>query len=224
MPGFVRTYGFARTSGSVAAATLAGLEFDLGDVAVITLAWYNTMTDAITVADDAAGGGNVWQKVPYTFQQGSGGANPPGQQLWWAIITKPGTSITITATFPATAYYPAIYGCEISGANSIDQSAGAQGTGAESSGNITTTKPSTFIYGSVYDGNGASSGGGAGGGWTTIQDTYGYYLNLYQIASSVGTFAATSNDAGSFVFTAAIVAFFFAAPPTLPAAVVCIME
>jgi hypothetical protein len=222
MPAFVRSYGFNRPPGNNITATLPGLTFNVGDVAVITLAWYNTMTDAILVADDAPGGSNVWQKVPNTFEQGSGGANPPGQQLWWAIITNPGTSITITATFPTTAYYPSIYGCELSGANSIDQSTGDQGTGTESSGNITTTKANTFLYGSVYDGNGGSSGGGAG--WTTISATYSYYVCAYQIQGSVGTFAATSNGGSPGVFTAAIVAFYLAAPPTAPAAVVCIME
>jgi hypothetical protein len=211
---FVRTYGYARTSGSVGAATLSSLTFNLGDVAVMTVAWYTqsptVMTNAITVMDTS---GNSWAPVPNTFQNVTGGAQPPGQQLWWAIITHAGSGITFTATFPVTVYYPAVYGCEASGVNTIDQSTGNLGTGTETSGNITTTKANTFIYGSVYDGNGGSSGAGAGGGWTTIQATYSYYINMYQVAGSPGTFAATSNDAGSFLFTAAIVAFYSSSAP-----------
>jgi hypothetical protein len=222
---FVRTYGFARTTGTTSTATLGSLQFTLGDVAVMTVAWYTqsptVMTDTITVADSAAGGGNVWHKVPNTFQNVTGGAQPPGQQLWWTVITNPGVGITFTATFPVTAYYPAVYGCEASGVNTIDQSTGNQGTGTETSGPLTTTKANTFIYGSVYDGNGGSSGAGAGGGWTTLGATFSFYVNMYQTASSVGTFAATSNDAGTFLFTAAIVAFYSSsAPPPSAAPVV----
>jgi hypothetical protein len=185
---------------------LGSLTFSLADVAVITVAWYNTMTDAILVTDS---NNNTWAKVPNTFQQ-SAASNLPGQQLWWSTITNPGTGITITATFPVTASYPAIYGCECSGVSSIDQSASATGTGTETSPNITTTAAATFIYGSVYDGTFASS---SGAGWTEIGATYNTYVNEYQIASSVGTFAATSS-VSSGLFTAAIVAFKLGSAPS----------
>jgi hypothetical protein len=222
-PAFVRSYGFNRMTGNTSTATLGSLEFDLNDVAVITLAWYNVMTDAITVADS---NGNTWAKVTNTFQQITGGANPPGQQLWWAIITNPGTGITFTATYPATAYYPATYGCEASGVSEIDQSVSAQGPSGppQSSGNITTTAAG-FLYGSVYDNSGNTTALVGGGTWVGVIDAYDYYINAYQIASSSGTFAATGTT-GTGSFAAAIVAFMSPTPPppATRAVVVCIMQ
>lgn len=211
VPAFVRSYGFNRTAGSGTTATLAGVTFTTGDLAVITIAWYNntvgTVADAITVIDS---NGNTWAKVPNTFVinpsiTGGLSATGAGQQLWYSNITSGGSGITITATFPSTVQFPAIYGAEALGVSVIDQSASNQANGVPTSGNITTTAASTFVYGSVYDDGGGSSAGGTG--WTFIQSGFNFYENEYRLPVATGTFAATTNQAGTVQFTAAIAAF-----------------
>jgi hypothetical protein len=217
-PAFVRSYGFNRLTGSQTTGTLGGVTLTAGHLAVITVEWYNntsgTVTDTITVADS---NGNTWNKVPNTFIintaiNGGLSATGAGQQLWYSNITVGGAGVTITATFPSTVQYPALYGAEASGVTQVDNSTAAQGNGTPSSGNITTVASSTFVYGSVYDDGGGSSA--AGTGWTLLQTTFNQYLNEYRLPVATGTFAATSNFAGTHLYTAAIAS--FSSPTTTP--------
>lgn len=205
-PAYGASFGFNRTSGSTTTATLPSVTLVTGRQAVITIAWYGSITDGITVADT---NGNTWSKVPNTFQiNPSTGTANAGQQLWTSAITNGGSGLTITATFPSTVSFPAIYGADATGVDSsspIDQSASAHGNAIPSSGNITTTASKTWIYGSVYNDSGTASG--AGSGWTDIQNMFNFYLNEYQTASSTVTVAATDNTGISAQYTAAVVAF-----------------
>lgn len=219
---FVRTYPFFRTSGSVSAATLSGLTFTTGNLAVIVIWWYNNMTDAITVADSA---GNTWTKVPGTFNQNPSTGQPfLGAQVWTAPITSGGTGITITATFPATAFFPAMAGIEFSGRNNaspIDGAATAQGTGVASSGSLTTLSAGCDLFGAVYDDNSAMSGQGTG--WSLGNLGFANYLSEYQNGVSIGSYAATSNSGSTVKYNAQIVA--LKAPAATSAKpVVCIMQ
>lgn len=206
LPTFVASCGFNRLTGNQGTGNLGGVGFTTGNIVVITVECYRVVTDAITVADT---NGNVWHKVPNTFVTNNHNPSDPdfgsfSQQIWYSIITNGGAGVTITATFPITVNYPAIYGCEVGNASGIDQSTSATGNGVPSSGSITTVATKTLVYGSVYDDGGGSSAPGSG--WTNIQHQFNQYLNEYRIAASNGTFAATTNQAGAVQFTAAIVA------------------
>lgn len=210
---FDHSYGFNRLTGNQTTGTLGSVTLTTGNLAILTVECYRLPSDTILVTDS---NGNTWTKVPNTFVQNNHNPGDPDfgsfmQQLWYSNITNGGSGITITATFPITVNYPALYGCEVSGASVVDQSTSAMGNGVPSSGNITTTAANTFIYGSVYDDGGGSSA--AGSGWTSIQHQFNQYLNEYQIPSVTGTFAATTNQAGTVQFSAAIVAFKAPTPP-----------
>jgi hypothetical protein len=220
---FVRDYGFFRTTGSTSTATLSGLTFTVGDLACIVIWWYNNLTDAITVADSA---GNTWTKVPGTFQQNPNTGQPYlGAQIWTAPITNGGSGITITATFPSTAFYPAMAGCEFSGrdnASPIDSHASAQGNGVASSGNLTTLTAGCDLFGAVYDDTGTITGQGSG--WSVGSLGFNNYLSEERAGVSIGSYAATSNSSSTVQYNAQVVALKapFVAPPPKP--VVCIMQ
>jgi uncharacterized protein YaiE (UPF0345 family) len=218
---FVRSYGFSRNVANVGTMTLGGLTFTTGNMAIITVAWYNSISDAITVADS---NGNTWQKVPNTFQINAATGTPnAGQQVWFANITTGSAGITITTTFHATVFAPAIYGCEAFGVTLVDQSASNQGNPAAAavSPSITTTA-ATFMYGSIYDDGAVNSGYGTS--WTGIQDTFNVYLNEYRIPGVIESRTATTNSASATKFTAAIVAFKAASVVTTAKPVVVIMQ
>jgi hypothetical protein len=214
---FVTSYGFHRNAGSVSdVSTGNGPDgaptLTTGNLAVITVECYRLPSDTITVTDDH---GNTWNKVPGTFVQNNHNPGDPDfgsftQQIWYSNITNGGVGVNITATFPIPVNFPALYGCEAANVNTVDQATSATGNGVPSSGDITTTDPNTFIYGSVYDDGGGSTA--AGSGWTFIQHQFNQYTNEYQIQSSTGTFHADTNQAGTVQFTAAIAAFKFLAP------------
>ena len=223
---FVRDYGFFRTSGSTSTATLSGLTFTTGDLAVIIIWWYNNLTDAITVADSGPGGGGGWTKVPGTFKQNPNTGQPfLGAQVWTKQIVTGGTGITVTATFPATAFFPAMAGCEFSGRDTsspIDSVASAQGSGVASSGNLTTLTAGCDLFGAVYDDSGTISGPGTG--WVIGSLGFTNYLSEERVGVSIGSYAATSNSGSSVQYNAQVVALKapFVAPPPKP--VVCIMQ
>jgi hypothetical protein len=213
-PTFVGSYGWNRLTGNQTTGTLTGVTLTTGNLAVITVECYRITTDTITVADS---NGNVWHKVPNTFVTNNHNPGDPDfgsftQQIWYSNITVGGAGVTITATFPITVNYPALYGCEATSADTVDQANNGTGNGVPSSGNITTTSANEFIYGSVYDDSGGSSS--AGTGWTLIQTHFSQYLNEYRIPVATGTFSAGSNQAGTVQYTAAIAS--FAASPITP--------
>jgi len=208
-PTFDHSYGFNRLVGNQTTGTLAPT-LTLGNLAIITVECYRITTDTITVADT---NGNVWHKVPGTFITNNHNPGDPDfgsftQQIWYSVVTVGGAT-TITATFPITVNYPALYGGEATSVNQVDQATSASGNGVPSSGNITTVAAATFVYGSVYDDSGGSSA--AGSGWTFIQHQFNQYTNEYHILNAQTTLHADTNQAGTVQYTAAIASFSAAA-------------
>jgi hypothetical protein len=227
---FVRKFPFGRNTGSNLTATATGLTFTTGDLVVLTVIWYNitigsTIADVITFADT---NGNIWHKVPGTFQQqtigGGTGFDSIGIQLWYSNITVGGSGITATATFPTNVNYPGVYGAECSGVDSVDQATSAKSaSGPANSGNITTGTADTFIYGSLYDDTAVSTG--VGSGWTLLDNAFNTYYHGYSVPGSIVTKAADTNSVSNTRFVAAVVSFRTA--PVGGAAkppVVCIMQ
>lgn len=223
---FVRDYGFFRTSGSTSTATLSGLTFTAGDVAVIAIWWYNNLTDAITVSGGASGDTGGWTKVPGTFRQNpSTGAPFAGLQLWTKVITNSGTGITVTATFPATAFFPAMSGMEFSGRDTttpVDSATSATGNGVANSGANTTLTAGCDLFGAVYDDSGTLTGQGSG--WIVGDVGFTNYLTEEQVGVAIGSYSATSNSGSTVQFNAAIVALKTPAAPASPKPVICIMQ
>jgi hypothetical protein len=212
-PTFVRSYGFNRLTGNQTTGTISAT-LTTGNLSVITVECYRVVTDTITVADS---NGNTWNKVPNTFIVNNHNPGDPdfgsaSQQIWYSNITNGGVGVTITATFPITVNYPAIYGCEAANVDTVDQAASAQANGSPNSGNITTTTANEFLYGTFYNDTGGSTA--AGSGWTLLQQTFGSYLNEYRIPVATGTFAADTNNAGPVQYVAGIAS--FAASPITP--------
>jgi len=212
---FVRTYGIFRTSGTVTTATLGSVTFTTGNLAVIVIWWYNTMTDAITVSDSGPGGGGGWTKVPGTFKINPNTGTPNlGAQIWTKQIGTGGTGITITATFPSNAFFPAIGGIEFSGrdtTNPIDVAVSATGLGVAGSGPGTTSTPGCDLFGAVYDDSGTESGQGSG--WSFGSILFTNYLTEYQQNVAIGSYSATSNSGSSVQYSAQMVALKSSSPP-----------
>ena len=161
-PAHVQSVAAGNTgNGTTIAATFTTANLTIGNVIVAA----TTFDDAATTATCSDSAGQTYTNVgsPFAFT-----SSAQRLAVCWAPVTS-ATKPTVTVTFNATACCRAVAIHEYSGletVNPVDVTAQATGTSTTpSSGNATTTTPTTLIFGAL-DSGGSAVNESAGAGFT----------------------------------------------------------
>src|SRR6185437_8070754 len=130
------------------------------------------------------------------------GTSPNTVYEYYAIAPNAISNDVITVNFAGSANYADLNAFGVSGANTsspFDPNASVAATPATSTGSVTTSNASDFVFAAYRFSS--NSNPSAGPGWTAINSSGGYYLSEYQVVSAtqnglVATASSTDQNGG----------------------------
>jgi hypothetical protein len=191
----VQQFG-TNVSGGLGSATTGNATVTKGNTIICGIFGYSDGGLGIATPSDTLG--NSWSTAIGPFRMTVGGSQCVMYVFYIKALNGSGTDavkITWTGQSPSTSR---VHCHEVSGlaANPLDQTNTNAATSASmTSGNVTTTLASEFLYGYGVDNSGNPT---VGSGWTQ-GITEGSEYDEWRITSSVGTYAATyTGDGGAY--------------------------
>lgn len=170
-----------QSTSSAVAITYPGVQ-TAGNLNIVVVGWNDTTSSVASVSDSL---GNVYSKAI-----GPTLGSALAQSIYYAANITGGSN-TVTVNFNQPAAYPDIRILEYSGANNLDVTAGASGTGTSAnSGSATTKSPNELIFGANMVSTVTSS---AGTGFTSrIITSPDGDIAEDLVATSTGSYSASS--------------------------------